>query len=137
MKINYAKGTTLEVRRIGCKHLGIATGDGNAIHNFKKEKRVVESPLSEFADGEQIEVNDKITSENMPLACERARLLKGDAYDVILNNSEHLVHYVHGKGKKSPQLQRAAIVVGGAWAVTDKRMPLEFKRPQKARWLVH
>ncbi len=122
----YKKGTTLAVNRGGYSHLGIATGDGNVIHN-SKEKGVIESSLLEFAKGGKIEEWSKITSENLQIAYEIAKSLIGKPYDLFSDNCEHFVNYVHGRGKKSPQIERAVITAGGAWAMADESVPSELK----------
>ncbi len=125
--MNYAKGTTLAVRCNGIyKHFGIATGDGNVIHN-SKEEGVIKSPELEFSKGGKVEEYSKITSENPESACEKAEDSIGELYNLFSANCEHFVNYVHGRGKRSPQIERAVIAAGGGWAMVDESVPSEIK----------
>ncbi len=106
-------GNTLIKRGEFYDHVGIFMGDGNVVHNSKKGKRVIKSPTSEFADGKQIEVYDKIKSENMQDVCKKALSSVGTPYNVVSYNCEHFANDMHGKGKKSEQVEQAATALGG------------------------
>ncbi len=124
--MNYAKGITLAVKREGIyNHFGIATGDGNVIHN-SKGKGVIKSPESEFSNGGEIWLCE-ITSEDLQCAYENAKALIGKSYDLISYNCEHFVNDVHGKGKNSVQIQRAFINGGGIAYLTNKNVSPELK----------
>ena len=124
--MNYAKGITLAVKREGIyNHFGISAGYDKVIHNCKKYG-VIESSISEFAQGGEIWVCE-ITSEDLQRAYENAKSLIGKPYDLISYNCEHFVNDVHGKGKNSVQIQRAFINGGGIAYLTNKNVSPELK----------
>lgn len=101
----YPAGSLLSVRVYGViSHYGIATGYGTVIHASRRFGRVDETDVESFSGGRSVRVISYSTSVSGSAAVARARLRKGQRYNVAINNCEHFVTWVLEGRKRSPQL---------------------------------
>ena len=94
-------GTVLMVRFMGgLKHYGIATGYGTVIHASRRFGKVDESDFTVFADGRRVHAISHTSDASGSEIVARARLRKGQRYNVLINNCEHFITWVlEGKGR--------------------------------------
>lgn len=104
----FTKGAHLFVKRVGYTHHGIYIGNGRVIHyagfdKFLTKDKVLETTLSRFADGFQVEVyklehllkGDRYAPNDI---VERAKSrLNENKYNLFFNNCEHFANWcTHG-----------------------------------------
>ena len=96
-------GTVLMVRFMGgLKHYGIATGYGTVIHASRRFGKVDETSFDVFADGRKVHITSHHSRASGSQIVARARLRKGQRYNVMVNNCEHFVTWVlEGKGRSA------------------------------------
>ena len=89
----------------GLKHYGFATGYGTVIHASRRFGKVDETSFEIFADGRHVNV---ISVRGLDSARDgahivaRARLRKGQRYNVLINNCEHFITWtLEGKGRSA------------------------------------
>lgn len=101
----YPAGTLLEIKAYGViKHYGIATGYGTVIHASRRFGKVEETDMADFSQGAFIREIPYAHFMSGSEIVARARLKKGQRYNVLINNCEHFITWVlEGKGR-SPQL---------------------------------
>jgi len=101
----YPAGALLEVKAFGViRHYGLATGYGTVIHASRRFGRVDETDMAAFSQGGLIRLHNYTHSLSGSEIVARARLKKGQRYNVLINNCEHFITWVlEGKGR-SPQL---------------------------------
>ena len=101
----YPAGSVLEVRAFGViRHYGIATGYGTVIHASRRFGRVDETDMAAFSQGAAVTLIPYSHHMDGSAIVARARLKKGQRYNVLINNCEHFITWVlEGKGR-SPQL---------------------------------
>ena len=109
----YTAGTTLKLNFGTFFHYGIADGQGNVIHNSKKELKVVVDSYHNFADGKEIEVSE-ISSTNPSHAVTIAMRYVGLPYNLIESNCEHFARLCHGLEVESTQIQQYLLTALGA-----------------------
>jgi len=96
-------GTVLMVRFMGgLKHYGIATGYGTVIHASRRFGKVDETDFTVFAQGKPVHVVPHKSPATGSQIVARARLRKGQRYNVLINNCEHFVTWVlEGRGRSA------------------------------------
>jgi len=96
-------GTVLMVRFMGgLKHYGIATGYGTVIHASRRFGKVDETDFDVFSGGKPVYVAAHNSPASGSQIVARARLRKGQRYNVMVNNCEHFVTWVlEGKGRSA------------------------------------
>ncbi len=96
-------GTVLMVRFMGgLKHYGIATGYGTVIHASRRFGKVDETDFTVFAQGKSVQVLPHKSPATGSQIVARARLRKGQRYNVLINNCEHFVTWVlEGRGRSA------------------------------------
>lgn len=96
-------GTVLMVRFMGgLKHYGIATGYGTVIHASRRFGKVDETDFTVFAQGKSVQVLPHKSPTTGSQIVARARLRKGQRYNVLINNCEHFVTWVlEGRGRSA------------------------------------
>ncbi|WP_409432956.1 lecithin retinol acyltransferase family protein [Litorimonas sp. RW-G-Af-16] len=101
----YPAGSLLVVKAYGViRHYGLATGYGTVIHASRRFGKVEETDMAAFAQGNIITLVPYAHTLSGAEIVARARLKKGQRYNVIINNCEHFITWVlEGKGR-SPQL---------------------------------
>jgi len=102
----HAPGTVLMIRFMGgLKHYGIATGYGTVIHASRRFGKVDETSFDAFCNGARpsiVPVSLPKGGINGAHIVARARLRKGQRYNVLVNNCEHFITWVlEGKGRSS------------------------------------
>ena len=109
----YSIGTTLRVKFGLYFHYGISDGNGNVIHNSKKNKKVILESIDRFREGKKIEKSE-INSNDLHGAFLIAKGYIGFPYKLFTKNCEHFVRLVHGLDPQSPQLQKFILMTVGA-----------------------
>ncbi len=96
-------GTVLCVGFMGAlKHYGIATGYGTVIHASRRFGKVDETDFNVFSGGKSVRVIATRSRASGSEIVARARLRKGQRYNVMLNNCEHFITWVlEGKGRSA------------------------------------
>jgi cell wall-associated NlpC family hydrolase len=98
-------GTLLAVRVRGLfDHVGIATGYGTVIHSSARFGKVIETDLSDFADGRPVRAVRYNSPLSGPEVVVRARGRIGQRYNPLVRNCEHFVTWCLSGEARSRQL---------------------------------